>query len=141
MLLGLSAALSLFWQYWGILSGTEAYDDRSMPLLDATEQVGFLARFAFVDYIAPASQVHHSCISRAWWPLFMLLLFWQCWDILMKAEPFWHGGRSVPLLDATERVRVFAFVHCKASASVVQCLCISCASFVLAELLAVLSVI
>eukprot|EP00878_Enallax_costatus_P041856 GHUV01048761.1.p1 GENE.GHUV01048761.1~~GHUV01048761.1.p1 ORF type:complete len:240 (+),score=41.68 GHUV01048761.1:464-1183(+) len=40
VLVGLLAGLSLFWQYWGILSATETYDDRSMPLLDAAEQVG-----------------------------------------------------------------------------------------------------
>lgn len=49
VLVGLLAGLSLFWQYWGIMSGTEAYDDRSMPLLDSAEQVGvsFLLEFSY----------------------------------------------------------------------------------------------
>lgn len=39
VLIGLFAAWSLFWQYWGILSGTEAYDDGLVPLLSSDEQV------------------------------------------------------------------------------------------------------
>lgn len=41
VVVGMAAALSLLWQYWGILSGTEAYDDGSsrQPLLDSEVQV------------------------------------------------------------------------------------------------------
>eukprot|EP00775_Hariotina_reticulata_P003412 gene3412-3685_t len=38
VLLGVVASLSLFWQYWGILSGRVPYKDTSQPLLDQDEQ-------------------------------------------------------------------------------------------------------
>jgi hypothetical protein len=40
VLVGVLASLSLFWQYWGILSGRVPYNDTSQPLLDQDEQVG-----------------------------------------------------------------------------------------------------
>jgi hypothetical protein len=40
VVVGMLAALSLLWQYWGILSGREHYDDGSrQPLLDSEVQV------------------------------------------------------------------------------------------------------
>lgn len=40
VVVGMLAALSLLWQYWGILSGREQYDDGSRQLLlDSEVQV------------------------------------------------------------------------------------------------------
>jgi hypothetical protein len=46
VLVGMLAAASLMWQYWGILSGREHYDDGTrQPLLDSEMQVGVSDRF------------------------------------------------------------------------------------------------
>mgnify|MGYP001810737298 FL=1 len=40
VVVGMLAALSLLWQYWGILSGKVPYDDGTrQPLLDSEVQV------------------------------------------------------------------------------------------------------
>jgi hypothetical protein len=41
VLLGLAAGLSLVWQYWGILTGKEPYDEGRPLLGDAAERVRF----------------------------------------------------------------------------------------------------
>lgn len=62
-MVGLLVALSLFWQYWGILSGTEPYDDRSMPLLNSAEQVRKVGQLCPAVVLSSTAIQHQQAIN------------------------------------------------------------------------------